>query len=66
MIEAVLGIEPIHHTSFYRLHYDNRTVEIGLLVHIPDNPIYECTEEVAFSELNNLFRHNALRRELFV
>ena len=66
VIEAVLGIEPVHHTFFNRLYDDNATVEVSLLVHIPDNPIYECAEEVTFTELNHLFRHHALRSKLFV
>ena len=66
MIEAVLGIEPIYHTFLYRLHNDNRAVEVCLLVHVPDNPIYKRAEEVAFAKLNNLFRHDALRSKYFV
>ena len=66
MVETVLCVEPVNHTFLDGLHNDNRTVEVSLLVHVPDNPIYECAEEVAFSELNNLFRHYALWSELFV
>jgi hypothetical protein len=66
VIETILGIEPVNHTLFDRLYNDYRTIEVCLLVHVPDNPIYECAEEVTLTELNNLFRHNALRSELFV
>ncbi len=66
MVQAVLGVEPVHHTSFNGLYDNDTTVEVGLLVHVPDNPINECAEEVSFTELNHLFRHHALRSELFV
>ena len=66
MVQTILGIEPVNHTSFNRLYNDNGAVEVGLLVHVPDNPIYKCTEEVTFTELNHLFRHHALRSKLFV
>ena len=66
MIETVLGIEPVNHTFLNRLYNDYRTIEVCLLVHVPDNPIYECAEEVTFTELNHLFRHDALRSKLFV
>ena len=66
MIQAVLCIEPVNHTTLDGLYYNNATVEVGLLVHVPDNPINKSTEEIALTKLNNLFRHNALRRKLFV
>ena len=42
MIETVLLVEPVHHTAFDRLNDYNAAVEIGLLVHVPDNPVYKC------------------------
>jgi hypothetical protein len=66
VVKAILGVEPVYHTSFDRLYDYYATVKIGLLVHIPDNPIYECTEEITLTELNHLFRHHALWSELFV
>ena len=66
MVQAVLSVQPVHHTLLNGLYYYHTAVEVGLLVHIPDNPIYECTEEVTFTELNHLFRHHALRSKLFV
>ena len=43
VIEAVLTIEPIYHTALNRLNYYYRTIEVGLLVHVPYNPVYKCT-----------------------
>ena len=66
VVQTILGVQPVYHTFFNRLYNDYATVKVGFLVHVPDNPIYECTEEVTLTELNHLFRHYALRRELFV
>ena len=66
MIEAVLGIEPIGHTFLDGLYDNDASVEVGLLVHVPDDPVNERTEEITFTELNYFLGHHALRRELFV
>ena len=66
VVQAVLTVEPLGHTSFNRLDDDYRTVEVGLLVHVPDNPIYERAKEVTLSELNHLLGHYALRCKLLV
>jgi hypothetical protein len=66
VIEAVLAIEPLYHTTLDRLNNNNRSVEVSLLVHIPDNPIYECTEEVTFTKLDDYLRSHALWRGLLV
>ena len=62
MVEAVLTIEPVYHTSFYRLYDNNATVEVGLLIHVPNNPVNECAEEVSLTELNDFLWHHAFRR----
>ena len=66
MVQAVLTIEPLYHTLVDGLYDDDTTIEVGLLVHVPDNPINERTEEVTLTKLNHLFRHYALRSEIFV
>ena len=55
VIQAVLLVEPFNHALFDRLHNHHGTVEIGLLVSFPDNPLDKGPEEVAFSELDNFF-----------
>jgi hypothetical protein len=66
MVEAVLAVEPFNHTLCQGLNYNYRTIEIGLLVHVPDNPINESAQEVSFAKLNNFLRHHALWSEMFV
>ena len=66
VVQTVLTIQPFYHTLVDRLYDNNTTIEVGLLVHVPDNPINECTEEVTLTKLNDLFRHHALRSEIFV
>ena len=66
VVQAVLTVQPLYHTLVDRLYDNDTTIEVGLLVHVPDNPIYECTEEVSLTKLNHLFRHHALRSEVFV
>lgn len=66
MVEAVLTVEPVNHTALDRLYNNYTTVEVGLLVHVPDDPINKCAEEVTFAKLDNLFRHHALRSEFRV
>ena len=66
VIEAVLTVQPVNHTTSQWLNYNDRTVEVGLLVHIPYNPIYECTEEVTFTKLNDFLWSDALRSSALV
>jgi len=66
VVQAVLTIQPLGHTFVNRLYDNNATIEVGLLVHVPNNPINESTEEVTLTKLNHLFRHNALWSEVFV
>ena len=56
MIQSVLRIEHVYHTSVDRLDYNYSCIEVSRLVGVPDDPIYECAEEVSFSELNDLCR----------
>ena len=66
MIKAVLTVEPLYHTLVDWLNNNNRTVEVCLCVHVPNNPVYESAKEVTFTELNDFLRSNALRRSLLV
>ena len=66
MIETVLTIQPIYHTASQWLNDNDRTVEVGFLIHIPYNPIYECTEEVTFTKLNDFLWSDALRSSALV
>ena len=66
MIETVLTIEPVNHTALDGLNYNNRSIEVGLLIHVPDNPIYKCTKEITLAKLDDLFGHHAFRRKIFV
>ena len=60
VIQAVLTVEPIHHTTLDRLNYNNRTIEVGLLIHVPNNPVNERTQEIALTKLDNPLWHDAL------
>ena len=55
VIEAVLLVEPADHALLDRLDDDHGGVEIGFLVGLPDNPLDKRAEEVAFTELDDLF-----------
>jgi len=66
VVETVLGVEPVDHTVLDGLYDDDRSVEVGLLVHVPDNPINECAEEVSLAELDDLLGHHTLRSKLLV
>ncbi len=61
MIEAVLTFEELHYECVgCALHYDYRRVEVGLVVHVLDNPVNECAEEVAFAKLYDSFGGDSL------
>ena len=62
VIQAVLTVEPLYHTFVNRLNDYYRTVEVGLGVHVPYNPINESTKEITFTKLDDLFGRYALRR----
>ncbi len=66
MVQAVLPVEPFYHTFVNRLNDNDRCIEIGLCVHVPNNPIHECAEEVPLAELNDFLRCYTLRRRQFV
>ena len=56
VIEAVLCLQTLGHTLGNGLYDDNGSVEVGLLVHLPDDPVNECAEEVAFAKLYDSLR----------
>ena len=56
MVKTVLRVEHVHHSPVDWLHYNYTCVEICLLVGVPYDPIYKCSEKVSFSELNDLGR----------
>ena len=66
VVETVLSVEPINHTSFDRLYNNYRTVEVCLLVHVVNNPINESAQEVSFTKLDDFLRHYAFGRSPFV
>ena len=66
VVEAVLSVEPLYHAFVNRLYHYNGAVEVGLGIHIPDNPIYKCAEEVAFAELDDTLGCHALGGSPFV
>ncbi len=53
MVEAVLRQQTFDVAAATGLDDDDITIEIGLLIHVGDNPIGETTEEVAFAKLND-------------
>ena len=55
VIQAVLLVEPADHALLDGLDHDDGAVEIGFLVGLPDNPLDERAEEVALTELDDLF-----------
>ena len=56
MIKTVLSIKHIHHTLNDRLYYYHASIEVCLLVGVPDYPIYKCSKEVTLTELNHFSR----------
>ena len=66
VVETILTIQPFCHTSFYGLNHYNTAVEVGLLIHVVNNPVYKCTKEVTFTELNDSLGSNGLGSRLFV
>ena len=66
VVKTVLAVQPFCHTSFYGLNHYNATVEVGFLIHVVNNPVYKCTKEVTFTELDNSLGSNGLGSRLFV
>ena len=54
MIEAILLVKHVHHSFLDGLYDHDGSVEIGLLVRFPDDPLDERAEEITFSELDDL------------
>ena len=54
VVQAILLVEPAHHAFLDGLDHHYGTVEVRLLVGLPDNPLDECAEEVSFAKLNHL------------
>lgn len=59
-------VQHFYHPFIDRLHYYRITVEVCFRIHIPDDLVYECTEEVTFSKLYDTFRAGCYRNVLFV
>ena len=59
VIEAILSVEPVNHAVFNRLNYNDRSVEVCLLIHVEDNPVNKGTEKITFSKLDDSLRHSA-------
>ena len=51
VVEAVLCLQTLGHALGNGLDDNDRGIEICFLIHLPDNPIYESAEEVAFAKL---------------
>jgi hypothetical protein len=67
VVEAVLTLEKLHHECVGgTLHNDYRRVEVGLVVHVLDDPVYKRTEEVTFAKLNDSLGSDCLRSGQFV
>ena len=56
MIQAILGIQHVHHTFLDRLDHYNSPVKVRLPVEVPYYPVYKSPEEISFPELDYLFR----------
>ena len=56
MVKSILSINHIYHTSVDRLNQYYTGIEISLLVCVPYDPIYESSEEVTLTKLNDLSR----------
>ena len=66
MIEVILSVEHVNHSSVDWLNDNDAAVEVCLLVHVPDYPVNECAEEVAFSELDDSLGTNCFSCSFFV
>ena len=60
MIQTVLTVQPVNHSSLDGLHHHHASIEIRLGVHVPDNPVNKGAKEIPFAKLNDLLRHHAL------
>ena len=61
VVESVLTVEPIHHAAFDGLNHHHAAVEVGLLIHVVDNPVNKTAKEITLAKLDDSFRCMALR-----
>ena len=54
VIQAVLLVQHVDHTTVDGLDHDDGGIEVRLLVGFPDDPLDESPQEVAFAELDDL------------
>ena len=66
MVEAVLTVKPLYHTSVNRLNDNNRAVEVCLGIHVPYNPVNKSTEEITLTKLDDSLRCHTLWGSEFV
>ena len=66
MIKVILGIQHVNHTFIDGLDYYHIAVEIGLLIHVINNPIHKCAKEITFAKLDNAFRALCFGSSFFV
>jgi len=61
VVETVLTVEPIHHAAFDGLNHHHAAVEVGLLIHVVDNPVNKTAKEITLAKLDDSFGCMALR-----
>ena len=66
MIQVVLLVQHIDHPFFNRLDDYDIAVEICFCIHITDNPVYKCPEEVPLAKLYDTLRPGDDRNVLFI
>ena len=66
MIQVVLLVQHIDHSFFNRLDDYDIAVEVSFCIHIPDNPVYKCPEEVPLAKLYDTLRPGDDRNVLFI
>ena len=66
VVEAVLSVEPLGHAVLDGLYDYDAAVEVGILVHVVDNPVYKGAEEVALTELDDSLGCDGLGCRQFV
>ena len=66
MIQAILCVQHVDHSPVDGLDHHDTAVKIYILVHFLDNPIHECPEEIAFSELDDPFRMQHFTGSFFI
>ena len=66
MVQAILCVQHVDHSPVDRLDHHNAAVKIHFFIHLLDNPIHECPEEIAFAELDNPFRIQHFAGSFFI